>query len=85
VQCSIVWKLQKTLLDEDENWYYRQFNFDIVTEMVQVLVYASGAKNKDEFPQIDEYKLRTKPGYLQRLEKNGKKNRKAKKSRQMGK
>lgn len=68
VQCSIVWKLQKTLLDEDENWYYRQFNFDIVTEMVRVLVYASGAKNKDEFLQIDEYKLRTKPGYLQRLE-----------------
>ena len=68
MQCSIVWKLQKTLLDEDENWYYRQFNFDIVTEMVRVLVYASGAKNKDEFLQIDEYKLRTKPGYLQRLE-----------------
>lgn len=68
VQCSAVWRLQDTLLSEDANWYYRQFDFDIVTEMVQVLVYANGAKNKGEFPQIDEYKLRAKPGYCQRLE-----------------
>lgn len=67
VQCSVVWRLQDTLLSEDENWYYRQFDFDIATEIVQVLVYANGAKNKDEFPQIDEYKLRAKPGYCQRL------------------
>lgn len=69
VQCSLVRKLQKTLLSEDEDWYYRKFDFDIVTEMVQVLVYANGKKNKDEFSKIDEYKLRVKPGFYQRLQK----------------
>lgn len=67
VQCSIIRRLQKTLLSENKDWYYRQFDYDIVTEMVQVLAYANGAENKGEFPQIDEYKLRAKPGYYQRL------------------
>ena len=63
VRCSIVWKLQKTLLSEDQDWHYRKFDFDIVTEMVQILVYANGVKNKNEFPQINEYKLHAKLGY----------------------
>lgn len=83
VQYSIVWKLQKTLLCEDQDWHYRKFDFDIVTEMVQILVYANGAKNKNEFPQINEYKLQAKPGYCQRLYEKWEKNRKAKKNREM--
>ena len=69
VQCSIVFNLQKTLLSEDKDWYYRKFSFDLATEMVQILVYANGKTNIDEFPKIDEYKLHVKPGYFHRIHK----------------
>lgn len=69
VQCSFIWKLQESLLSEDDNCYYRQFNFDLATEMVQVLVYANGKTNMGEFPDLKRYMLCTKPGYYQRLQK----------------
>lgn len=69
VQCSFIWELQESLLSEDENCYYRQFNFDLATEMVQVLVYANGKANMGEFPDLKRYMLCTKPGYYQRLKK----------------
>lgn len=69
VQCEFVWKLQDKLLSEDEDHYYRQFDFDITTEMVQVLVYANGKVNKDEFPELKGYMLCTKPGYFQKMQK----------------
>ena len=69
VQCSFIWKLQESLLSEDENCYYRQFNFDLAMEMVQVLVYANGKDNIGEFPDLKRYMLCTKPGYYQRLKK----------------
>lgn len=69
IQCEFVWKLQDELLSEDEDCYYRQFDFDITTEMVQVLVYANGKANMSEFPELRDYMLRTKPGYFQRRQK----------------
>lgn len=69
VQCAFVWELQESLLSEDENCYYRQFDFDLATEMVQVLVYANGKVNIDEFPELNRYMLCTKAGYYQRLQK----------------
>ena len=69
VQCEFVWKLQDKLLGEDEDHYYRQFDFDITTEMVQVLVYANGKVNKGEFPKIEDYMLCTKPGYMEKMRK----------------
>lgn len=69
VLCSIIWKLQDSLLSEDENFYYRQFDFDLTTEMVQILVDANGKTNMNEFPKLKEYALKRKPGYLERLEK----------------
>lgn len=68
-QCEVVWELQGKLLSEDEDHYYRQFDFDITTEMVQVLVYANGKVNKGEFPKIGDYELHTKPGYFQKMQK----------------
>lgn len=69
VQCAFVWELQERLLSEDEDCYYRQFDFDIATEMVQVLVYANGKANKSEFPELKRYMLCTKPGYIQKLQR----------------
>ena len=69
VQCSFVWELQESLISEDENCYYRQFDFDLATEMVQVLVYANGKANMSEFPDLKRYMLGTKPGYYQQLQK----------------
>lgn len=69
VQCSFVWELQESLLSEDENCYYRQFDFDLATEMVQVLIYVNGKVNMGEFPELNRYILCTKPGYYQRLQK----------------
>ena len=69
IQCEFVWKLQDELLSEDEDYYYRQFDFDITTEMVQVLVYANGKANMSEFPELRDYMLCTKPGYFQKLQK----------------
>lgn len=69
VQCSFVWELQESLLSEDENCYYRQFDFDLATEMVQVLIYANGKANMGELPELNRYMLCTKPGYYQRLQK----------------
>ena len=68
-QCEFVWELQDKLLSEDEDHYYRQFDFDITTEMVQVLVYANGKVNKGEFPELKDYMLCTKPGYFQKMQK----------------
>ncbi len=68
-QCEVVWELQGKLLSEDEDHYYRQFDFDITTEMVQVLVYANGKVNKGEFPKIEDYELHTKPGYFHKMQK----------------
>ena len=42
VLCYIIWELQNSLLSEDENACYRQFDFDLTTEMVNVLVDAYG-------------------------------------------
>ena len=67
VQCGIVWKLQEKLLSENEDFYYRQFDFDITTERVQVLVYANGKVNKREFPELKDYMLCTKPGYMEKM------------------
>ena len=69
VQCGFVWKLQNELLSEDADCYYRQFDFDITTEMVQVLVYANGKTNMNEFPKLRDYMLCTKPGYFRKLQK----------------
>lgn len=69
VQCMFVWELQERLLSEDEDCYYRQFDFDIMTEMVQVLVYANGKTNKNEFPELRNYMLCTKPEYLQKIQR----------------
>lgn len=70
VLCSIIWKLQDSLLSEDENFYYRQFDFDLTTEMVQLFIDAKGEKvNRNNFPKLKEYSLKRKPGYLERLEK----------------
>lgn len=74
VQCMFVWELQEKLLSEDEDCYYRQFDFDIATEMVQVLVYANGKANKNEFPELKRYMLCTKPEYLYKLQKKAENN-----------
>lgn len=76
VQCSIVWELQESLISEDENGYYRQFDFELATEMVQVLVYANGKANMDEFPKLNRYMLRTKIGHYQQLQKQWEENNK---------
>lgn len=65
--CSFVWELQERLLSEDEYYYYRQFNFDLTKEIVQVLVYANGKANISEYPDLNRYKLCTKPGYHYQL------------------
>lgn len=69
LQCSFIWELQESLLSEDENFYYRQFDFDLSTEIVQVLVYANGKDNICEFPDLNRYKLCTKPGYYRQMQK----------------
>ncbi len=69
IQCSVVWELQESLISEDESGYYRQFDFELATEMVQILVYANGKVNMGEFPELNRYMLRTKSGYFQRLHK----------------
>lgn len=67
LQCSFIWELQESLLSEDEYYYYRQFNFDLTKEIVQVLVYANGKANIGEYPDLNRYKLCTKPGYYDQL------------------
>lgn len=41
--------------------------------MVQILVDANGKANMSEFPKLQEYGLKRKPGYFERLTNNGKK------------
>lgn len=67
VMLDYVWKLQNSLISEEKNSYYRQYVYDIDYEMTQVLVYANGKANKNEFPDKDIHFIRTKPDWLKRM------------------
>lgn len=55
VLCSIIWELQNSLLSEDENAYYRQFDFDLTTEMVRILVDAKGKIDSKRFLKLNKF------------------------------
>ena len=50
------------------NFLFSFFDFEVVTDMVWVLVYANRKVNKGEFSEINEYKLYTKPGHYRQLQ-----------------
>ncbi len=62
-----VWELQESLTSEDENAYYRQYQYDVDYEITQVLVYAYGKVNKNEFPNKQNYLITTKHGWIERV------------------
>lgn len=65
VMLNFIWKLQDMLVSEDGNFYYRQFMYDIDTQMVQVLIFSDGTgKHKDEFPDKRRYKITIKKGAM---------------------
>ena len=68
VMLDFIWKLQDMLVSEDDNFYYRQFMFDIDMQMVQVLIFSSGInKHKDEFPDKKRYMITAKIGAVERI------------------
>lgn len=62
-----VWELQSSLVSEDENAYYRQYLYDVDSEIVQVLIYAYGKVNPEEIPDKKHYLITTKPGWMERM------------------
>ena len=64
---DLVWKLQDSLTSEDENAYYRQYLYDVDSEIVQVLIYTYGKVNPEEIPDKKHYLITTKPGWMERM------------------
>lgn len=62
-----VWELQSSLVSEDENAYYRQYLYDVDSEIVQVLIYTYGKVNPEEIPDKKHYLITTKPGWMERM------------------
>ncbi len=62
-----VWELQNSLVSENENAYYRQYQYDIDCEIVQILVYTYGKVNPEEFPDKKHYLITTKPSCMERI------------------
>ncbi len=62
-----VWELQSSLVSEDKNAYYRQYQYDVDSEIVQVLVYAYGKVNPEEIPKKEHYLITTKPDWFKRM------------------
>lgn len=69
VQCSFIWDLQDSLISEDDDYYYRQFDFDIATKMIRILYFVNGKSDKITYPEKKIYKLCAKPGYFESLKK----------------
>lgn len=67
VMLDFIWKLQESLTSEDENAYYRQYVYEVDNEMIQVLVYANGKANENEFQDKKRYLITTKPGWMERM------------------
>lgn len=70
VMLDFVWKLQGSLTSEDENAYYRQYMYEVDNEMIQVLVYANGKANENEFQDKKRYLITTKPSWYNRMMQN---------------
>lgn len=62
-----VWELQSSLVSEDENAYYRQYLYDVDSEMVQVLIYTYGKVKPEEIPDKKRYLITSKPGWFKRM------------------
>lgn len=67
VMLNFIWYLQDMLVSEDEKFYYRQYQYDIDTQMFEILILAYGNKNKNKFPDKKEYKVATKPEAIKHI------------------
>lgn len=65
---DIIGGFQRKLLTEDENFYYKQYSYDVCYEMVRVLTYLNGKKNSREFPEKKHFIAKHKPGAYARLQ-----------------
>lgn len=61
------WELQCSLVSEDENAYYRQYLYDVDSEMVQVLIYTYGKVKPEEIPDKKRYLIISKPGWFKNM------------------
>lgn len=67
VMLDYVWKLQDSLISEDEDAYYQQYMYDVDNEMTKVLFYAGKKTHRNESQDKKHYLITAKPGWFKRM------------------